>query len=158
MSDKVYYENKSINNNISNDEIKIIDKPFDRILLFSHDEKPTHLLKIDAKLLVYHLNGKALKKIVNNGSVFYEPDTKILEYTTAIRNVHVKSYNIQDFICTSGVLYVFYYTNNKPIAYFVNGNFKDMENKIGNFNRSDEINAKYKLVRYRYNLDDMEFK
>lgn len=151
MSDKIYYENKSI------DEIEIIDKPFDRILLFSHDEKPTHLLKIDAKFLLYHLNGQVYKKIVNNDSVFYQPDTKFLEYTTAIRNVHVKSYNIQDFICTSGVLYVFYYTNNKPIAYFVNGYFKDMENKIGNFNRTEETNPKYKLIKYGYDLDDMEF-
>ena len=89
--------------------------------------------------------------------MFYQYDTKILEYTTAIRNVHVKSYNIQDFICTSGVLYVFYYTNNKPIAYFVNGYFKDMENEIGNFNRSEETDPKYKLIKYGYNLDDMEF-
>ena len=151
MSDKIYYENKSI------DKIEIIDKPFDRILLFSHDEKPTHLLKIDAKFLLYHLNGQVYKKIVNNDSVFYQPDTKFLEYTTAIRNVHVKSYNIQDFICTSGVLYVFYYTNNKPIAYFVNGYFKDMENEIGNFNRSEETDPKYKLIKYGYDLDDMEF-
>lgn len=151
MSDKVYYENKSI------DEIEIIDKPFDRILLFSHDEKPTHLLKIDAKFLLYHLNGQVYKKIVNNDSVFYQYDTKILEYTTAIRNVHVKSCNIQDFMCTSGMLYVFYYTNNKPIAYFVSGYFKDMENKIGNFNRTEETDPKYKLIKYGYNLDDMEF-
>lgn len=157
MSDKVYYENKSIMNNLSNDEIKIIDKPFDRILLFSHDEKPTHLLKIDAKLLIYHLSGQVHKKIVNHDSVFYQYDTKILEYTTAIKNVHVKSCNIQDFMCTSGMLYVFYYTNNKPIAYFVCGYFKDMENKIGNFNRTEETDPKYKLIKYGYNLDDMEF-
>jgi hypothetical protein len=60
-------------------------------------------------------------------------------------------------MCTSGVLYVFYYTNNKPIAYFVSGNFKDMENKIGNFNRTEETDPKYKLIKYGYNLDDMEF-
>ena len=152
MSDKVYYENKSI------DEIKILDKPVDRILLFSHDEKPTHLLKINVKLLVYHLNGQVHKKIVNNDSVFLYNDTKILDYTTAILNVRVKSYNIQDFMCTNGMLYVFYYDNNEPIAYLVGGDSsKDIENRIGGFNENDETDPKYELVRYGYHLYDMVF-
>jgi hypothetical protein len=162
MSDKVYYENKSITDSYPNDDIKIIDKPFDRTLLFCHIEKPTHLFKKNVKLIIYHLNGQTHKNIVNHDSIFFQHDVNIFECTTAIRNVPIKLHKVQDFICKSGVLYVFYYTNNRPIAYFVSGSFKDIEknieNRIGGFNKNDEANSKYELIRCGYDLDDMIFK
>ena len=113
------------------------------------------------KLITYHLNGQTHKSIVKHDSIFFQHDVNIFECTTAIRNVHIKLHKVQDFIAKSGVLYVFYYTNNRPIAYFVGGSFRDIEknieNRIGGFTKHDEENTKYKLIRCGYDLDETIF-
>ena len=155
MGDKqVFYENKIIDDN----NIQIINEPMKRILLFNHTTKPTHMLQINVKLIQFHVNNSLYKRIALHDTIFYYKEHDMLEFTTAIRNIHMKIFKPQAIMCTSGMLYVFYYQDRTPIAYFCGEEFERIEHNVGSNNIKKACDPKYKILNNGIEIDDSLFR
>lgn len=156
MEDKqVFYENKTIT---EDNGIQIINEPIKRILLFNHTTKPTHMLQINVKLIQFYVNNSLYKRIALHDTIFYYKEHDMLEFTTAIRNIHMKIYKPQGFVSTSGMLYVFYYQDRTPTAYFCGEKFERIEHNIWPSDLKKACDPKYKILNNEIEIDDSLFR